>query len=183
MATTERLVTIEEIERLRDNEGRYDLIRGKLVEMAPAGFDHGDIALAIGGELRTFARRTGLGRAAGAETGFILARDPDVLLAPDASFVLTDRLPPRHERKQFLELAPDLAVEVMSPNDSVRYVTDKVMEFLDAGVRLVWVVDPDRETVTVYRSDRTARIFSVEETLDGGDVLPGFSLRVAEIFE
>lgn len=177
-----QLMTVEDLAQLSD-ECRYDLIRGELVTMTPAGFGHGNFALAIGADLKQYQRSSGLGRAVGAETGFILARDPDVMLAPDAAFVLHDRLPSRDEWGPFLELAPDLAVEVISPGDRARYVADKVMEYLDAGVRLVWLIDPIRETVTVYSSDRTARILTITDELDGGDVLPGFSVPVAQIFE
>lgn len=181
MATTEQ-VTAEDLARMSDDECRYDLIRGEIIRVAPAGFEHGDIALAIGAELRTFAKQQQLGRVVGAETGFILARDPDVVLAPDAAFVRSDRLPPEGEREGFLPLAPDLAVEVVSPSDNESHVNDKVMEYLDAGVQLIWIVYPRRHTVTVYTTDRRGRILTDDETLDGGDVLPGLQIPLTDIF-
>jgi Uma2 family endonuclease len=92
-------------------------------------------------------------------------------------------MPPREERRRFLELAPDLAVEVVSPADSANDVHEKVLQYLDVGVRLVWVVHPIRRTVTVYTGDRNARVLDENDSLDGGEVLPGFTLSVAEIFE
>jgi Uma2 family endonuclease len=182
MATIKSPATIEDLERLGDTECRYDLIRGELIEMPPTGFEHGDIALAIGTELRLFAQRTGLGRAAGSEAGYVLSEDPPVLLAPDASFVLNERLPERSERRRFLRLAPDLAVEVVSPSDPARYVHQKVTEYLEAGVRLVWVIEPDRRTITIHEANLPSRTLTVDNILDGGDVLPAFSVAVADIF-
>jgi len=183
METAKQATTIKDLERLGEDESRFELIRGELIEMPPAGFDHGDIALEIGTELKLYARRTGMGRAAGAETGYVLSEDPPVMLAPDASFVLSDRLPPRTERGRFLRLAPDLVVEVVSPNDSASYVQRKVIEYLNFGVKLVWIVDPNGQNITVYDNAEGVRFLKIEDELDGGDVLPGFSVPVAEIFE
>jgi Uma2 family endonuclease len=183
MTSTGTSVTIDDLEHDDLAHRNHELIRGELIEVPPAGFDHGDIALAVGTELRAYAKRTGTGRAAGAETGYILAEDPDVMLAPDASFVFNDRLPPRDERRRFLRLAPDLAVEVVSPNDSASYVQRKVIEYLNAGVKLVWIVDPEVESITVYDDSGTVRFLSTEDELDGGEVLPGLSISIAAIFE
>lgn len=180
MAMTEQFMTAEDVEQLRDTECRYDLIRGKLVEMAHAGGYHGEIAGGIVGRLWVHAHSNQLGTVYASETGFVLARNPDVVLGPDAAFIQRDRVPERQQG--YYEIAPDLVVEVVSPNDSNRYVTDKVMEYLDNGVKLVWIVDPERQIVTVYHADRSARIVTSDETLDGEDVLPGFSVQVAELF-
>jgi Uma2 family endonuclease len=94
-----------------------------------------------------------------------------------------DRLPPPAQRRRFLELAPDLAVEVVSPSDSANAVHEKVLEYLSAGVQLVWVVHPIQRTVTVYSEGPVAHVLSEGDTLNGGDLLPGFSLAVADIFE
>lgn len=173
--------TAEDLERLEDDGYRYDLIRGELITMSPAGARHGKIAAEIAWHLRTYTRQNPIGDVYGAETGFRLARGPDVVLGPDAAFVRAERLPPEAEQDRFLALAPDLAVEIVSPSDRARYVLDKVMEYLDAGVRLVWVVDPRRRTVTEYHPDGTARILRETDVLGGGDVLPGFQVPVAEL--
>ena len=183
METAKRATTIEDLQKLGEDESRFELIRGELIEMPPAGFDHGDIALAIGAELRRYAREHQLGRAAGVATGYILAEDPDIMLAPDASFVAAERLPQRSERRRFLRLSPDLAVEVVSQNDSASYVQSKVKECLTAGVRIVWIVDPEHQSVTVYNDAGAVRFLGSADLLDGGEVLPGLSVPVAEVFE
>ena len=172
--------TAEDLARLEDGAARYDLIRGELIKLNPAGFRHGNLAAAFAQYLRDFVRREHLGVVVGAETGFRLG--PDTVLGPDAAFVRSDRLPPESEWDAFLPLAPDLAVEIVSPSDRATYVMDKVMEYLDAGVRMVWIVEPRRRTVTIYRADHAARVLTEADALDGEDVLPGFSLPVAEFF-
>jgi Uma2 family endonuclease len=179
--TAVKPITIADVERLND-ERRYDLIRGELVSMAPAHFRHGHIALRIGAKLLDFVTAHGLGQVCGAETGFILARDPDVLLAPDAAFVRAERLPPPEEQDRFLPLAPDLAVEVFSPSERRGMIERKVHEYLAAGVPLLWVVYPRQRTVTVYAAGREPRTLRGGDALDGGDVLPGFRLPLAEVF-
>jgi Uma2 family endonuclease len=182
MATTE-LMTAEDLLQLRDDEHRYDLIRGELMRMSPANARHGEIAAAFVGELRSYVKANRLGRTYSSETGFILARNPDIVLAPDAAFVRSNRLPPLEQRSRFLELAPDLVVEVASPSDRWTEINDKVMEYLRHGVALVWIADPRLQQVTVYTSDRGPRVVTIEDQLDGGSVLPEFRMAVAEIFE
>lgn len=182
MATT-KLMTAEDLWQLDDEPGRFDLIRGELIRMSPAGFRHGKLSALMTRRIADFVYTHRLGDVVGAETGFVLARDPDVVLAPDAAFVRSERLPSEDEQEGFLELAPDLVVEVVSPSDRSRDVHAKVRAYLDAGVMLVWVVDPGSQDVTVYTPDRTARVFVTGDELDGGDVLPGFRLPVADIFK
>lgn len=181
MATT-RLMTIEDLADLGDEPGRYDLIRGELIRTSPAHTKHGAYASRIVGRLQLYVDEHDAGEVYTAEAGFILARDPDVLLAPDVAFVRRHRLPPENEQTGFFELAPDIAVEVVSPSDRLRDVSDKVMEYLEGGVSLVWVVEPGRKLVTTYKPDRTSKILTVDDELDGGDVLPGFRMPVADVF-
>lgn len=183
MATMHNRASIKDVERLSATDRNYEVIRGELIEVPPAGFDHGDVALAVAAELRQFTRQSGIGRVAGAETGYILSEDPAVMLAPDASFVSTDRLPPREQRRRFLPLAPDLVVEVVSPNDSASYVQRKVVEYLKYGVRLIWIVDPTEQSVTVYDDVSGVRFLGVDDELDGGDVLPGFNTAISAFFD
>jgi Uma2 family endonuclease len=178
-----KLVTAEELARMPDDGYRYDLIGGVLLKMCPASFEHGWLAAQIAALLWNFVRPRRLGIVVGAETGFLLARDPDHVLGPDVAFVRAERLPPRRERRRYLPLAPDLAVEIVSPSDRTRTVIDKVMEYLDYGVRLVWVVYPVRQMVMVWNGDRTGRLLGEHDELDGGDVLPGFRVRVGDLFE
>jgi Uma2 family endonuclease len=182
MATT-KLMTAEDLWQLDDEPGRFDLIRGELIQMPPAGGRHGKLAMRIGQMVANFVDEHTLGDVYAAETGFIIRRDPDVVLAPDVAFVQLNRLPPEDQQEGHLELAPDLVVEVVSPSDRSRNVTNKVIEYLEASVRQVWVVEPSRNVVSVYTPDRKSVMLTVEDELDGGEVLPGFRLPVADIFK
>lgn len=176
-----RLMTAEDLLAMLDDGNRYELVDGELIRMRPTGFLHlqstGLLISLLGGHVR----ERGLG-VVGGEGGFIFRRDPDKVYAPDVVFVSTHRLPPKEAWTSFLDIAPDLAVEVLSPSDTASYINDKVMTYLDAGVRLIWVVDPRCHTVTVYQADRTARVLVDQATLDGGDVLPEFRLPLMELF-
>jgi len=180
MVTT-HLMTAEDLLAMPDDGFRYELVDGELVQMSPTGFLHlhttGLLIALLGGHVR----ERGLG-VVGGEGGFIFRRDPDKVYAPDVVFVSTHRLPPKEAWTSFLNIAPELAVEVLSPSDSASYINDKVMTYLDAGVRLVWVVDPRRHTVTVYQADRTARVLVDGDALEGADVLPKFRLPLVDLF-
>jgi len=179
MSTTQ-LMTIEEFAEISE-PGRFDLMRGKLVRMSPAGFRHGVYASRIATALSVHAQASSLGETPSSDTGYIVQSDPPVVLCPDTSFVLTGNLP-NELPEGFLDRHPDIAVEVVSPSDRLADVSAKVTEYLGAGTSLVWVVEPTRKTVTAYRADRSARLLIEGDALDGGDVLPGFSLPLADIF-
>jgi Uma2 family endonuclease len=185
MDTTSRIaepgpVTIEEFERLPDEPSRMELVRGHVVREPPAGFEHGGIAVRIASCLDAFVRRHELGKVLGAETGFVLFDDPPTVRAPDVAFVARDRLPA--DPRGFARLAPDLAVEIVSPSNTLSEIQDKVFDYLDAGTRLVWVIEPRARTVTVYRSREDIRILTSNQEIDGGQVLPGFQIQVSEFF-
>lgn len=175
-----RTLTVEEFARLPDDETRSELVRGRVVREPPAGFEHGDIAARVAHRLREFVVREDLGRVVGAETGFVLCEDPPTVRAPDAAFVAAERLPA--DRAGFARLAPDLAVEIVSPSNTMAQMHDKVWDYLDAGTRMVWVIEPRRRTVMVHRSRLDIRLLGEGEEIDGGDVLPGFRLPVTELF-
>jgi len=158
--------------------GRCELVGGELAMMMPAGGRHGRFAMRIAFALGGFVDRNGLGDVLVAETGFVLARHPDTVRAPDVAFVRLGR----QIDDGFIDGAPDLAVEVVSPSDRPKAVADKVREWLDGGAEAVWVVDPDARTVTVHERLRVPRVFAETETLDGGAVLPGFTLQLRELF-
>lgn len=181
MATT-RLWTIDEIEFLPQDEQHFEIIRGELVPLAPAGAEQGEIAAVVIWHLMNYILQTDHGsKVYTAEAGFVLARDPDILVAPDVAYVSAARLPPRSERRSYLRVAPDLAIEIRSPTDRRRGMLTKVEVYLDNGVRMVWSVDPPRRQVTVATAAGTV-ILGEGDTLDGGDVLPGFTLLVAALF-
>lgn len=149
--------------------------------MTPVGMEHGGVVINLGRLLSAYARENRLGLV-GTEIGFRLHRDPDTVRAPDIAFVARDRLPTEGIPKKFADFPPNLAVEVVSPEDTASEVLKKVEEYLAAGVGLVWVVDPGTRTVTVYRSLQDVKILTADQALDGGDELPGFRVEVAEIF-
>ncbi|MBI5301933.1 MAG: Uma2 family endonuclease [Chloroflexi bacterium] len=183
MITQTQLITAEELERIPQNDAHVELVKGAIVKMPPAGHEHGEVALAIGSLIRDFVRRNKLGKTYGAETGFILSRNPDTVRAPDAAFVSTARAAQQTRRTGFFDGAPDLAVEVVSPEDTVGEIDAKVIEYLEAGVRLVWILHPRTRTITVYRSLDDVRVLTANDSLDGGNVLPDFTVSVKEIFE
>lgn len=176
------LAVAEDLYQLPDN-ARVEIIQGELTEMSPANFDHAWISSRMVKALAVFAEPE-FGAVLAPSGGFILGRNPDTLLEPDVSFVRIDRIPTSAQRQRFVELAPDLAVEVLSPSERMTAVMRKVELYLAAGVQLVWVVDPIRKIVRVYTPDHSSHILraSADDVLDGGDVLPGFALPLADIF-
>ena len=182
MVTTTKLVTADELMEMSDDGFRYELVRGKLVKMPPAGHMSSFLELNIGAELRTFVREHGLGRTYSSAGGFRLQSDPDTVLAPDASFVRQERVDEVGDGDGFFPGAPDLAIEVISPSDRYTEVEAKVEEWLNAGTRMVVVVNPRNRTVRVYRSLADSDLLAEADTLDGGEVVPGWRLPVADIF-
>ena len=184
MATTlTKLLTADDLLRL-DSEGvRGELIRGVLYETMPAGQEHGEIVMNLGAELMNFIKPRRLGRLTGSDAGVWLERDPDTVREPDLAYISAARLPPGVRVRGYAEVVPDLVVEIVSPNDSQREVNDKAQMWLSYGVRLVWVVQPDTYTVDVYRPGRAVVTLDEQDTLDGLDVLPGFTCAVRDIFD
>ncbi len=176
-----RRITVDEFENM-SLEGRWELIDGEMVEMSPSADEPSSIGATITGMLWSFARPRRLGRVYNAEGGFVLFSDRETVLAPDVAFVRAERMPRGEARKHFARLAPDLAVEVFSPSDRASEVLVKVQMYQESGVRLVWIVDPDLETVTVIAQGNPTIVLGSGDDLTGGDVLPGFSVSVAEIF-
>ncbi|MBI4530809.1 MAG: Uma2 family endonuclease [Candidatus Latescibacteria bacterium] len=162
--------------------GPCELIRGELIMMSPAGGKHGSIALEIGRLLGNYVKEHGLGIVCTAETGFLIARNPDTVRAPDVAFVAKERIPPEGIPSTYWPFAPDLAVEVVSPNDHWSEVEEKVEEWLRAGTRMIWVVNPQTQTIHVYCPPKDVRLFLDQDILSGENVLPGFTVPVADIF-
>lgn len=179
--TAPALMTAEELLHLNLPNKRTELVRGVLVVREPAGYLHGDLAARLLVLISNYADEHNLGRTFAAETGFTLARKPDTVRAPDVAFISNARLPEPPPRG-FAEMAPDLAVEVLSPDETAAEVLEKVADWLRAGVRLVWVVDPRRRNARVYRADGSESVMAEDGTLDGEDVLPGFSGSLSRVF-
>ncbi|MGI6456480.1 MAG: Uma2 family endonuclease [bacterium] len=183
MSTSTQRMTAEELLRMPDDGFRYELVRGELRSMTPPGNEHGYIAGIVFGELYQYLKKNKLGRIYIAETGFKISSNPDTVRAPDVAFVAQERVEQFGDMKGYLPCAPDLVVEVISPGDPYIEVNEKVLEWLDAGTRMVIVVDPPGRTVTVYRSETDIAILRENDILEGGDVVPGWELPVREIFE
>jgi Uma2 family endonuclease len=182
MSMVHTVMTADEL-LARPRDGfRYELVRGELIRMSPSGGEHGTIAAILTVIFGNFVIEKKLGLVFGAETGFKIAVDPDTVRAPDFAFVSRARIPESGIPKGYWIGAPDLAVEVISPGDIYGEVEDKVLEWLDAGTRMVIVVNPRRRTSTVYRSRNDVKILSEDGELSGEDVLPGFSCKVSAFF-
>lgn len=158
-----------------------ELSRGRLVREPAPGPLHGNVAGRVASLLIQLADREGLGLTF-VETAFTLSLEPATVRVPDVSFVAADRVPEEGPGDQFWELAPDLAVEIVSPSNTSSEIQEKALQYLDAGSRLVWVVDPRRRTVTSYRSRSAIRILEESVVLEAEDVLPGLRLPVEKIF-
>jgi Uma2 family endonuclease len=182
MSTTTRTMTADELFMMPDDGSRYDLVKGELKRMSPAGSAHGAIIARLTIALGAYVESNDLGEVFGAEAGFKLASNPDTVLGPDVAFVSNERIPPTGIPVGYWIGAPDLAVEVISPGNSGREIEEKINEYLGAGVRAVWIVYPKRRTVVIYRSDAQAQTLAEEDTLDGQDVVPGFQYSVARMF-
>ena len=165
-----------------EHGARYELVNGELKERNVTSPDHGVIALNFGSELRAFVRSRNLGVVmTGAR--FLLRDEPPLLRIPDTAFISRVNLPTGRLRGGHFQGAPDLAVEVVSPNDKAGELTVKTADYLTAGTQQVWIVEPNTRTVAVYRPGGAARVYSVDDTLDGGDLLPGLALPVGDLFE
>jgi Uma2 family endonuclease len=175
-------MTAEDLWQLPPDGWRYELVRGALHQMAPAGSDHGTIVMNIAGPLHQHVRAHDLGTVYAAETGFLLSRNPDTVRAPDAAFIMRDRVVAAGKVSGYWPGAPDLVVEVISPGDLYTEVTEKVADWLAAGTRLVFIVDPRRQTVTIHRAPSQMQTLAIQDTLDAEPVVPGWRLPVADIF-
>ena len=182
MTTTERLMTADELSRRPDDGFRYALVGGELRRMSPASYQHGRLGMNIAAPLAYHVRQQKLGVVLAAETGFLVTRNPDTVLAPDVAFVRRERVEAVGEIGSYWPGAPDLAVEIVSRHDRYSEVAEKVGAWLAAGTRLVIVVEPHQRRATVYRSLRDIAILTEDDTLDGGEVVPGWRMPVREVF-
>lgn len=183
MPTQTRLITADEFLVWPEEPGfRQELIRGEVVTMPLPGWRHGKIALKIGRLVGNYIEARQLGEACGAETGFIVERDPDTVRGPDVEFVRVERLATITKPEKHLPFAPDLAVEVVSHSGEEDEVVEKAQMWLRVGSLLVWTVDPENRTVTVYRPGAKPVTLAADQEINGGDVIPWFGWRVADFF-
>jgi Uma2 family endonuclease len=172
------LMTLKEFERLPEDDLCHELDHGEVVSMPPASDEHGDVCAEIVRVLRNFAKERGLGRVYGGETVFVLG--PDTVRVPDVAFVVRERAA---LRRSFFPGAPDLAVEVYSPSESIPHLMRKVRQYLDAGCHTVWVVYPEEKRVHVVSGSGDDHILSSGDVLDAPQLLPGFSVAIDSLFE
>ncbi len=187
MSTQKTLLTADQFfDFCCKNDGRYELVRGEVIELAPANDQHGEISVNISTAFNIYSRRRGLGRTR-SETGYRLEQNPDTVRGPDVSFVLLPRGSGVTLTRRFVTGAPDIAVEVVSPSNSAAQVERKVDEYLAAGSQRVWVVYPATRTATrrviIHHPDGTTFTYTGDDVITDEDLLPGFSLPLSEIFE
>ncbi len=181
MATTTKPITAEDLWRM-PNDQRRELVRGEIRTMAPSGFDHGAIIDNLHFLLTGYVRKNKLGKVLGAETGFKLARNPDTVRGADIAFIAAARLPAKGRPVGFWDGAPDLAVEVISPSDTLKEVDEKAADYVAAGARLVWIVNPRNRTIIIHDGGGTPLVLRESDVLNGGNVVPGFECAVADVF-
>jgi Uma2 family endonuclease len=185
LAPPAKLLTVADVaalpRSLPSGDVRYELDDGRLIVMPPPGDIHGAVQSNVVTQFKIQGEFRGLGRAR-TEVGLILRRNPDRLTGPDAVFVTAALLPLRRSSEGYLETIPELVVEVRSPNDTSPTVQAKVEEYLAAGVKVVWVADPENQTVTAHRPSQQPQVFGPADTLNVPDVIPGFQFPVADLF-
>jgi Uma2 family endonuclease len=183
VAKRERMSTVEFEARFADGETRAELLRNEVILMSPATSLHGIYTMRVSLPIAQFAEEHALGVVCGAETGFVIqhADGAESVLAPDMAYIAAERIPdPLPEG--FWRIPPDLVVEIRSRSESQREVAQKTAMWLEAGVRLVWNVDPYRQVVSVHRAKGTEQTLHIDDTLSGEDVLSGFELPLRRIF-
>ena len=178
--SSKTLLTADELEQMPgDDSVLIELDEGELIRTPPAGMDHGDCEIEIAYLLKDYVKKHDLGKVYGAETGFKLS--DDTVRAPDVAFVRKERLTAVH-RKGFGKGAPDLAVEIFSPSDSVRQLMRKVKQYFAAGCHTVWIVYPERREIQVLEATGADRLLRAGDSLEAPELLPGFSAPVQPIF-
>jgi Uma2 family endonuclease len=181
METITKPTTAAELAALGD-DAPFELIQGVLYETMPTKYDHGRVTGNFSGHLFVYKMTVMPGDVVTGEAGFFLEQDPDSVVAPDVAFIGADRIPPPDRQHEFGRVVPHVVVEVLSPSNTSTEIKRKLAVYRRAGVPLVWDADPIDQTVTAYFRDGRVRVYHIGEELDGGDVLPGFRVPVAEFF-
>lgn len=180
--STQILITVEEFERMAEKLGPCELVRGEVVTLSPGGENHNKPTSNISGLLWNWARHTKLGRVRMNETGLVIQARAQTVRAMDLAYFSYERLPQDSAPGGFHTTAPNLIVEVMGKGQGWRQILEKVGEYLQAGVDLVWVVEPNSQRVHVYRPDAEPVMLQADDTLADNAILPGFACKVADLF-
>ena len=180
MAIERRLMTAEEFYTLPDDGTRMELVDGEVRKMVPPGSEHGRSSNLIGAHLLVYAT-SNPGVEVWGEAGFLIARNPDRVLAPDIAIIRTSRIPSSGVPKTFFPGPPDIAIEIVSPNDTANEILDKVRDWFDGGALQVWAFYPGPPRLVVHRPDGSSQTLERDDAIDGGDLLPGFRMKVADL--
>ena len=178
-----KLVTAEELLEMDSRDIKGELIRGVFCERMSEGMEHGEITILLASGMINFVRPRRLGRVIGGDSGVFLEKGPDTVRDPDLAYISADKLPLDVRVKGYLEVIPDLVTEIISPSDRPAQIHDKTRMWLSYGVRIVWEVYPERREVWVHRLGHPYTVLGEDDTLDGDDVIPGFSIPVRDIFD
>ncbi len=185
VATAEdRLLTEDDLSELIAQGRNVTLIKGKVVEMSPASRNHGKVAMKIGAKITLFVEQHHLGSCFAAETGFVVEQTPTTVLAPDFAFTAKER--DKEQEKGFGKVVPDFVLEVQSPSETLSDTNEKMLMWLNAGVRLVWIADMKSKSITAYQKrdgEIKAVVYTSDKMIDGGEVFKGFQCSVQEFFE
>ena len=181
--TKEKLLTADDLLELHSKGVRGELIRGVLYETMSVGTRHGKVVMKLGFLLGSVVFPRRLGTLVGSDSGVLLEHEPDTVREPDVAYFSAEKMPIGEDVPGYTETVPDLVVEIASPNDSLQSLKEKAMMWLDFGVPLVWVGHPSRREVEAYSPGGSVVTLTENDVLDGGDVLPGFSCKVSEIFD
>ncbi len=181
MVAEKRLLTADDVWSMGE-DARVELIRGEVRETAAAGGRHGEVGGQFAGYLWNYGQQGRAGRVYTSETGFIVEKSPTTLLVPDLVYIKTEHLPSGSAPVGYFETPPDAVLEVLSPSQSFGELVEKVGQYLTFGVPLVWVARPIDKTITAFFADGRVQVYRAGDVLDGGDVLPGFSAPVEELF-
>ncbi|MFN2454521.1 MAG: Uma2 family endonuclease [Pyrinomonadaceae bacterium] len=186
MSTTTRPMTADELfslpKTVKGNDYFYELVAGELRTMSPTGGTHGIICARLAAVLYQHVEAHNLGVVLGAECGFKIGSNPDTVIAPDVAFVRYEQMETVADIDKFLPLAPDLAVEVLSPSNTFSEIDEKIELFLAAGTRVVWIVNPRRRTITIHPQQNAPRILTESDKLSDDEILPGFRYEIAKLF-
>ena len=174
--------TDDELLALPKDGNKYEVMKGELV-VSPAGIEHEEIGERLIVALASFVREHKLGIVCGSSAGYWMKTKPKDFLSPDVSFIAKERLGgAKRAPKKFFDGAPDLVIEVLSPRDTIETLHEKIVEYFNSGARLLWVVNPEEQIVLVYHTPQPDKLLRAGDMLDGEQVIPGFSLPVAELF-
>ena len=176
-------ITADQLLEMHSKGLRGELIRGVFCEAMSAGIEHGQIVINLGGFIREIVRPNKLGRVVGSDSGVKIESDPDTVREPDIAYFSRERLPLDTDIRGYAEATPELVAEIASPSDAVRDINDKANMWINAGVQLVWVLWPETRVIEVHRHDQPVQALGENDTLTAAELLPQFSVPVAEIFD